>query len=554
MEMKKLLTFMLTFALSSLAIGQDTLDVPATDASGNPIINALTIYVVADTNAAGQQLHDVYRLERGKYYFYNQGPVFKNPITLVADAPGTTDETKPPKIIITSNDAGEVPYENCITTFANLTVKNIAFTTTSIDETYSWADCILLQADNLRIVMEGCIFELLGWGMIEAYTQNNTFIFDKCLVRNGTVLGTGDEWCPFFFEISPGSVDSLVARNNTFFTIQGTVINANPQIRIKHIIYDHNTMVNIVKGFSSFLAHTDSKITNNIFYNVGTHGNKHVDVATSTDGIADGVISVDTLDSNLPGATDPSIMNESARVLQVKNNSYFYSSGVTAYWTEFADSIEANHWIDSRAQAMFDDNTNYPNFIEENNVIVDPGFVNFGGTDDMVAQMRNHRLTGVFGFWGWDPDSATYPQYHWANLQWPLPENFAYSASITSTDGFHVGSLQWYPSELIQYNAGLTGVEENQNAKPLEFSLGQNYPNPFNPSTVVNFTLAKTGIVNLDIYNVLGQKVKSLIDNQSLSSGPHQLSVNMSDHSSGIYFLVLKQQNNNQVKKMVLMK
>ena len=98
--MKKILSIILTFVLSGFTLGQSVLEVPAADDQGNPIINALIQYVVADTNEAGQQLHDIYKLQRGKTYFYNQSPVFKNPITLIADEPGTTDETKPPKIII----------------------------------------------------------------------------------------------------------------------------------------------------------------------------------------------------------------------------------------------------------------------------------------------------------------------------------------------------------------------------------------------------------------------------------------------------------------------
>jgi len=552
--MKIFLTLFLSFSVLSIASAQSIMDVPANDNEGNPITNALIQYVVADTNENGKQLHDIYRLERGKTYFYNQSPVFKNPITLVADEPGDTDETKPPKIIITTNDEGEVPYEHCITTFANLTIKNIAFTTTSIEEGYSWANAILLQADDLKIVLENCYFELIGWGMIEAVVNNTVFILDRCHVRNGTVIPDGDEWVPFFFEIDTGTVDSLIVRNSTFFNLQGSIINIEQQSPVNNFIFDHNTCVNVVKGFSTAIhAHLNSTITNNIFYNVSTHGALLTDISTGEDQIQNGIINVDTLISNEPNAPDSlaHIMDEANREIVVSNNAYFYTPGVKDYWTSHSDSVEAPMWINSRSQAMFDDDATWPNFVAENNVEIDPGFTNFGGTDQMVAQLNNHRDNSAFGFWGWDPDSADYPEVHWAFLQWPLPEDFSYSANITSTDGYHVGSLVYYPSELEDYI--LTDINENTNV-PTEFSLEQNYPNPFNPTTNIKFSLVKAGEVSLVIYNAIGQEIKSVLKNQHLNAGAYQNAVDMSGFSSGVYFYTLKQKNNVHVQKMILMK
>ena len=120
--MHKFLIVFVVLTMGSLAVGQSVLEVPA-DVEGTPVTNALIQYVVADTNASGEQLHDIYKLQRGKTYFYNQSPIFKNPITLIADPPGDTDETKPPQLLITTDDEGGTPYEHAITTFADLTVK-----------------------------------------------------------------------------------------------------------------------------------------------------------------------------------------------------------------------------------------------------------------------------------------------------------------------------------------------------------------------------------------------------------------------------------------------
>jgi hypothetical protein len=545
---------MLSVALTSVTLAQSVQLVPANDAEGNPITNALIQYVVADTNSSGEQLHDIYKLELGKTYFYNQSPVFKNPITLVADEPGTTDETKPPKIIITADDQGEVPYEHCITTFADLTVKNIAFTTTSIEGDYSWANAILVQKDSLRIVLENCYFELIGWGMIEAPVNNTVFIMERCNVRNGVPYPDGDEWVPFFLEIDTGTADSIIMRNNTFFNLQGSVVNIEQQNPINTFIFDHNTLVNVVKGFTTAIhAHLNSTITNNIFYNVSTSGEKTAEVLTDEDGVQNGIINVDTLFSNEPTAPDTlvHIMDEADRKLIVKNNAYFYTQGVKDYWARF-DSVEAVEWMNSRTKAMFADDVTWPNFIEENNIEIDPGFTNFGGTDLMVSQLNNHRANGTFGFWGWDPDSAQYPDVHWAFLQWPLPEDFSYSANIPTTDGYHAGSLVYYPNELAQYI--VTDVQAKDNNSPITFSLEQNYPNPFNPTTSIKFTLPKNGAVNLTVYNAIGQEVMKILDSKILSAGVHQMNIDMTGFTSGIYFYTLKQGSNIQIQKMVLLK
>ena len=99
-----------------------------------------------------------------------------------------------------------------------------------------------------------------------------------------------------------------------------------------------------------------------------------------------------------------------------------------------------------------------------------------------------------------------------------------------------------------------SGLNEKEKTPADKFVLQQNYPNPFNPLTNVDFGLEKKSTVSLNVFNSLGQKIKSIINDQVFSSGSHEIQIDMSDHSSGIYFLVLKEQNNVQVKKMTLLK
>ncbi len=105
----------------------------------------------------------------------------------------------------------------------------------------------------------------------------------------------------------------------------------------------------------------------------------------------------------------------------------------------------------------------------------------------------------------------------------------------------------------------VNAVENNtKELTPLKFTLEQNQPNPFNPTTLISFTLPENSQVQLNIYNLLGQKVTTLI-NRTMSAGNHQVKFNASNLSSGTYFYELSAKNEKgklykSVKKMILLK
>ncbi len=98
---------------------------------------------------------------------------------------------------------------------------------------------------------------------------------------------------------------------------------------------------------------------------------------------------------------------------------------------------------------------------------------------------------------------------------------------------------------------GISGGEPT--AIAAEYELQQNYPNPFNPTTTIKFKLAKAGNVNLYVYNVLGQKVKTLVD-ESMFAGEHSVRFDASGLASGLYFYRLETNSFSQIKKMLLVK
>ncbi len=557
--MRRMLTVCLILAISTFAVAQDTLEVPFKDESGSLIINALSTYVAADTSESGEQLHKVYKLERGGTYMYNEAPVIKNPVHIVAEKPGETNETRRPLLIVTANEEGEVPYANCVTSYADLTLKNITMTTTSSDGTYSWANAVILGTDGIRLTLDGCVFTMLGWGMIEAYINDGSIFVKNCIVRNATVYDYGDEWCPFFIEAGGGTFDTLSFTNNTFFNLQGSVINMDGSDIVRNFIFDHNTLVNVVKGFSPLNAHYNTIVTNNIFYNVQPHSMTLEQVLDGEDNVLPAVITADTLLGNEPDSPDSvaALMPENERKFVLKNNVYAWSQDVQDYWAAF-DSVATPVWMTSVAEGLFNDDENYPGFVAMDNQNVDPGFTTVGGTDKLVEQMISHRNTGTFGFWGYDPENDfAMPDYF---LEYPYPEDLTYSSELTSTDGFHVGSLQWYPDELSEYGGPVVAIDNNEENINLaqEFQLSQNYPNPFNPVTTIEYAIRNSAPVKLTIYNVLGQKVSTLV-NSSKATGNYSVKWHgMNDAgqtvANGVYFYKLQVGDQSVMKKMMFLK
>jgi hypothetical protein len=107
-------------------------------------------------------------------------------------------------------------------------------------------------------------------------------------------------------------------------------------------------------------------------------------------------------------------------------------------------------------------------------------------------------------------------------------------------------------------NGDKVADEVDQSILPKKLQLDQNYPNPFNPATTIEFSLQYSSAVSLDIINLLGQKVTTLMD-QSFPAGKYSIiwdgtEADGSPVATGVYFYVLKAGDQRQVKKMILLK
>jgi plastocyanin len=99
----------------------------------------------------------------------------------------------------------------------------------------------------------------------------------------------------------------------------------------------------------------------------------------------------------------------------------------------------------------------------------------------------------------------------------------------------------------------VTDVKTMSEIIPNNFILNQNYPNPFNPSTTITYSLPNTGHITLEVFNMIGQKVATLIDGIE-NAGSHQFQFNANKMASGIYFYSIQFNSSTLTKRMVLLK
>jgi hypothetical protein len=86
------------------------------------------------------------------------------------------------------------------------------------------------------------------------------------------------------------------------------------------------------------------------------------------------------------------------------------------------------------------------------------------------------------------------------------------------------------------------------------FNLDNNYPNPFNPFTIINFQLGRLANVSLNVYDINGYLMETIIDNKMRSAGSYNYNFNGSQLASGIYFYELEVDGSRINKKMLLIK
>lgn len=141
----------------------------------------------------------------------------------------------------------------------------------------------------------------------------------------------------------------------------------------------------------------------------------------------------------------------------------------------------------------------------------------------------------------------------WVSIDVPLSD----FESLASTSHLAQMIIEGDPNTVyvdnVYFYTPATAVEESNPSLPVDFVLEQNYPNPFNPATVIRFTLPEANHVTLNVYNLLGQKVATLLDGFT-NAGTMQVLFDAEALPAGTYIYSLSAGNFTSVKTMMLLK
>ncbi|MCK5076109.1 MAG: endonuclease [Calditrichia bacterium] len=179
--------------------------------------------------------------------------------------------------------------------------------------------------------------------------------------------------------------------------------------------------------------------------------------------------------------------------------------------------------------------------------------------DSIVVINTGNSTLNISSIGSTNPDFST----NVSSLSIPA-ENIAFikvSFTSTETEGEFSTTIQMnttdsdegYIEILVSINVNASSAIPENNNMFKTFTLNSIYPNPFNPVTNISFSLMKTAQVTADLYNLQGQKIKTLFQKQ-YQSGDYSVPVNLAGQSSGIYILSLSSPSHRFTKKIVLLK
>ncbi|UCD64099.1 MAG: T9SS type A sorting domain-containing protein [Candidatus Zixiibacteriota bacterium] len=239
------------------------------------------------------------------------------------------------------------------------------------------------------------------------------------------------------------------------------------------------------------------------------------------------------------------VFEKSANAIVVSANEVRYDHGVRLYFSVSEDQLEQmrkiNIRISPRVQQMV--NVVVPAVIEASRQVEGQ----FKGEAVVILEKSD----GVYRVKSYEPGDNSI----WIKIVMP---GGGIAHRFRNDDGSADTFLQGCDIDPSFLHEGKETETENALAKgtdglPGEFSLGQNYPNPFNPATDIQFTLPHATHVKLEVFNIMGQRVSTLVDRQ-MGAGTHSVTFDGGQLASGTYLYRLQAGDKVETKKMSLVK
>jgi len=453
----------------------------------------------------------------------------------------------------------------------DLTVKNCNCTPSNSNFGLNWS--YFGASAGVTVTLENCLLERTRWVFTNTNGDNISWYISDCYAVN--LLG---QPC----RRNGGILDCFAAQNNLYVentshvNVQGLIYKYRNNL-FNRISMNHNNFINCSNLVFLDLGYQKQvNYTNNIFVNCQVQPYCGNTIDAGEEDIEQMPIGIVNLynDPDAPiDATDRHFLVENnvlaydarlADVEDIANNTAINGSSI---WT--SQMITMN----TRTQAMFDDDATYPYLYEGNWMTEMPNFTDSGTLLGVyVDSLKEYSLLGVDTTTSVNMAAYRVTDLGYEYADWPIPFDFSYdNASLltAATGGFPVGDLNWFPSEkatwLAQRDAeytaidaalaagtGTTAVAKNVGLAD-DFELQQNYPNPFNPLTSISYTVPKASDVTLKVYDAMGRQVATLVNGYKTAS-TYSVQFDASNLASGTYFYTLEAKDFKATHKMLLMK
>jgi hypothetical protein len=161
---------------------------------------------------------------------------------------------------------------------------------------------------------------------------------------------------------------------------------------------------------------------------------------------------------------------------------------------------------------------------------------NYGFEIERKAQDARSEIWQKIGFINGNGNSNSPKEYSYIDAD---VQSGSYSYRLKQID--NDGQFEYSPEVFVKVDV------------PQDYNLAQNFPNPFNPSTTINFTIPEDGLVKLSVYNLLGQEIRTLVEEQR-QAGRYSEKFDADELNSGVYFYELRINDFVQTKKMQFLK
>ena len=412
-----------------------------------------------------------------------------------------------------------------------------------------------LKAAGFNITIDSCVLTNCNGNHVRTdgapknvKITNTVFANMGFLHRSNLGAGKG-------IDVRGGSVDTLLVQNCTFVNYQDRVIrHYGSTSAIKYLKFDHNTLVNGMSyhGTLSLGKVLNCNITNNLIVDGFALGND-TDVVRQAEFTDSKELDARNGKARMTWViSDPDTIGRTS-TYKIDHNMYVVSDSGQAFYDKYASAGVGGvgdicTWnINSKLGA---DSVNA--FKKTTLTLKNIPML-------MTNMMRWYRTPIADGGAGKSKDVTKFewPKYDYdrrrmdyfddtLNCSYPTTVA-AYTAAVGA---YPVGDLNWFPSKK---SAWMINAIEKTDVKATSFSLSQNYPNPFNPSTLIKYSILNNAKVKLEVYDMLGSKVATLV-NETQSKGEYRVTFDASKLTSGVYVYQLSTPNQILSKKMMLIK